>query len=102
MIELQEVVSVTHKRSSAIGSLPLCRHWRRFAVWLVFFSYATSVVAVAKSIARDKDEVDDDGFGGEVGGLGGDGIEGVAFCDFLEDVCVCVCVFVCTPRGGLR
>ena len=37
-----------------------------------FFSYAASVVAVAKSIARGNDEVDDDGFEGEVGGLGDD------------------------------
>ena len=84
MTELQEVVSVTHKRSSAIGSLPLCRHWRRFAVWFAFFlSYAASVVAVvvAKSIARDRDEVDGDGFEG-----GDDGHEGFAFCDFLESV----------------
>ena len=75
MIELQEGVSVTHQRSSALGSLPLCRHWRRFAVWLAFFSYAASV--------------DGDGFEGEVGGLGDDGREGFAFCYFLEDVCVC-------------
>ena len=59
---------------------------------MLFFSYAASVVAVvvAKSIARDRDEVDGDGFEGEVGGLGDDGHEGFAFCDFLEGVCVCV------------
>ena len=99
MIELQEGVSVTHQRSSALGSLPLCRHWRRFAVWLAFFSYAASVVVVvvAKSIARDKDEVGGDGFEGEVGGLGDDGREGFAFCYFLEDVCVCVTVEILSP-----
>ena len=78
----------------------MCRHWRRFAVWFAFFlSYAASVVAVvvAKSIARDRDEVDGDGFEGEVGGLGNDGHEGFAFCDFLERVCVCVCV--CVHQG---